>query len=150
MYVCPWCERVYDGSELNTHRECHGETSLGDRLEETFVDLVCPECGTELEKAQKCHICGEHFYDEKSVGVCPECVEAYSTVRLALKSGARWTETAEINAFALQVLGERKINEILERWISENVTDGSKEVIDFLSEDGEDWARLVHEEKNNG
>ena len=74
--------------------------------------IFCDRCGTEIEPGE------EHEYNGI---VCMDCLLERMghtlTYDNAFKYGSENTESVEINGFALYMLGESKINEILEDYI---------------------------------
>ena len=132
MFVCKKCGNLVE--QIPTTKQCHGHTSLGQRLEET-VDCLC-HCGGEFVEATECKVCGEWFDNSDMNNVCEVCIEEYETVGEALEIGAENTESVEgINGFVANVLSVEQINKILTKWVEENFIDHSTEVIKYCEED---------------
>jgi hypothetical protein len=107
---------------------------MGQPLTET-IDALC-HCGGEFVEAEKCPVCGEWFDNTNMNGVCEVCVEACETVGEALAIGAENTESVDgINGFVASVLSVEQINKILTKWVEENFTDHSKDVVKYCEED---------------
>lgn len=148
MYICERCGNVIEDDEFPTEVQCHGYTSLGDSFDET-IDGCC-SCGGEYVEAYQCKVCGEWFSeDDLCYDVCDDCRKAYATVSYALEQGKNDTTTVTINGFVADALTEEEINRILAKWMTENFTDGSKVVVDYLNNDEEYYAERLIKEYGN-
>ena len=133
MFVCNRCGETKPFLEIV--KQNHGVTSLGDQINETIEVDRC-SCGGTFVNAKECAICGKWFDDTEINGVCEVCVEACETVGEALAIGAENTESVDgINGFVASVLSVEQINKILTKWVEENFTDHSKDVVKYCEED---------------
>ena len=139
MLVCDRCGTVVAHDELPYVTEMHGERRR---------NTVCT-CGGEFVEATKCEACGKWFDNRELDGVCEVCLEEYETVGDALAIGAGHTTSVEINGFIAYALDPVVINEILTKWVEENITDHSKVVVDYC-EDDMPWFAGYVKEKSNG
>lgn len=133
MLICNCCGNLIEDYELKKTYQCHGYTSLGQPLEEEIDE--CCSCGGEYVRASKCKICGEWFDNEDLYGICEGCLEEYETVGTALEIGENDTTSVEINGFVASVLSAEQINKILAKWVEENFTDHSRDVVKYCEED---------------
>lgn len=142
MLICPHCNYVVSEENAcvtDTTHELQGGYNV---VVSSFSHYgCCPECGYELEQATKCKVCGDYYYDETAFptpeyGVCEECLEQSLSIKRALSLGKTNPEKIDVNGFALFLLGEDKINDILCDYIKNmKLADKSEEVSDFLSQD---------------
>ncbi len=134
MLVCNRCGRIIDDSDLSITYQHHGFTSLGDSYSEAVADNC--SCGGEFVEATKCAVCGEWFDNSDLAGVCECCIEKHETVSEALEIGKENLHVVEgINGFVASCLSVEQINKILCKWVEENFTDHSKEVVKYCEED---------------
>lgn len=125
MLVCNYCGTLREENELGYVTEMHGER---------HKNTVC-KCGGQLIPATKCKLCGTWFDNTDLHGVCEGCLSEDETVATAIALGKESTEKVEINGFVAASLSAEKINEILIKWVSENFTDHSKAVVEYLEQD---------------
>lgn len=135
MLVCNHCGKLKREEELKYVTEPHGERHL---------DYIC-SCGGEFVEATKCDICGKWFDANELDGVCEVCLEEYETTGDALAIGAKNTTSVEINGFIAYALDPVVINEILTKWVEENITDHSRVVVDYCEDDKPWFADYVKE-----
>ncbi len=135
MFICQKCGRMLEDYEIGTEHQRHGYTSLGAPIDEPMTSNC--SCGGEYVKATKCLVCGEWFLPDtfSTQKVCDDCLENEKTVNNALEIGHENQEEVHINGFVKSVLTPEKINEILEKWVSENFVDGSFDVVKYCDED---------------
>ena len=148
MLICTHCGKTYDG-EVPTYLEIHGYTSMGNAMAETCVDTLCPHCKKgELVEATECKACGEYFYDESNYKVCDDCLDKNKTLETALAIGEENTTDVYINGFVKDVLGDKRINEILVQYIRDTYNDEllKKRIKDFCEEDEIYFAEWVEYE----
>lgn len=139
-YICEKCKSVVEDWEIGYHIESYGERLRND---------TC-DCGGDLIPAKECKICGEIFNAEDLIGkVCEGCIEEHETIKNVLNAGDNDTQSVEINGFVASVLTEKQINEILVKWVEENFTDHSVEVVKYCKQD-ELWFSEFLEEKYGG
>ena len=54
MYVCNFCEKIFDEPVEVTWEENQGETSLGDKMYEKMTEYRCPHCGdTDIDEYEE-------------------------------------------------------------------------------------------------
>jgi hypothetical protein len=135
MLVCDKCGTLVEAHELPFVTEAHGEKHR---------NTVCG-CGGEFVEATKCDVCGEWFDNRELDGVCEVCLAEYETVGDALAIGAENTTSVEINGFIAYALDPVVINEILTKWVEENITDHSRVVVDYCEDDKPWFADYVKE-----
>lgn len=134
MLICNRCGELKREEDIRSFSECHGHTSLGQRLEEKCYDYDCP-CGGEFVEAKECKVCGEWFDNTDLEGVCEGCLEKYETVGDALSYGEFDMQSVDINGFVVSVIPKEQINAILTKWVEENVVDNSKVVTKYCEQD---------------
>ncbi len=115
MYICTRCGQVTEDLPTFTQLHPYGDGYAG----ETLQSFDCPVCGMEMDKAEKCLVCGEvksaediDFYD----GICEHCLrekaEDFDTViRCAKHSPSK--EKVEVDQFLVYMLHPESINDIL-------------------------------------
>jgi hypothetical protein len=128
MLICNICGHIIDEDDLKYVREDYGEV---------HVDDTCKCCRKgQYGEAKECKICGELFDSEDNIGdVCEDCIEKHETVGEALKYGEDCLDKVNINGFIAYALDEKKINEILTKYVEEHFTDHCKEVKDYCNDD---------------
>lgn len=133
MFVCNHCGELREN--LETIKQNCGHTSLGASIDETLTIDEC-KCGGKFVEATECKVCGEWFDNSEMNNVCEVCFDEYETVGEALEIGAENTESIEgINGFVASVLSAEQINKILTKWVEENFTDHSEDVVKYCEED---------------
>lgn len=135
MLVCTHCGALKEEEALRYVTESHGERHL---------DYTC-SCGGTFVEATKCEVCGEWFDNRELDGVCEVCLEEHETTGDALAIGAENTTSVEINGFIAYALDPVVINEILTKWVEENITDHSRVVVDYCEDDKPWFADYVKE-----
>jgi hypothetical protein len=135
MLVCDKCGTLVEAHELPFVTEAHGERHR---------NYNC-NCGGEFVEATKCDVCGEWFDNRELDGVCEVCLAEYETTGDALAIGGENTTSVEINGFIAYALDPVVINEILTKWVEENITDHSRVVVDYCEDDKPWFADYVKE-----
>lgn len=133
MLVCNCCGKVIEGCEAPRERIVHGATSLGADLVEVVMGSC--DCGGEFVEATKCSVCGEWFDNSNLYGVCECCLEEAETVGTSIEIGRVNRADVSVNGFIATVLSADKINAILEKWVEENFTDHSRDVVEYCEDD---------------
>lgn len=115
MYICNRCGHITDTPMEFIQLHPYGDGYAGEKLQ----SLDCPACGYEMDKAEKCTICGEvkssedtDFYD----GVCESClVEKAGDLETIIKcaKASPTTEKVEVDSFLVFMLHPETVNEIL-------------------------------------
>lgn len=152
MLICTHCGTTYEG-ELPTCIEIHGYTSLGNAIEESGVDTLCPYCkGGELVVAKECKVCGDYFYDEYNYHICDDCLDNNKTLDTALAIGEENTTDVYINGFVKTLLGDKRINQILVDYVRKTYTDSliKKHIVNYCDEDKiffAEWVEYENEHK---
>ena len=144
MYICNICGHTQE--ELETKR-VYDDNLLGGYMDETVIYCSCCSHG-ELVEATECPVCGELFDNTELHGVCECCLEKYETVGDALEYGEGCLDKVHINGFIAYALDEKKINEILTKYVEEHFTDHCKEVKDYCSDDKSAFCDFVIEREN--
>ena len=115
MYICTRCCQVTE--DLSTFTQLHpcGDGYAGESLQ----SFDCPVCGYEMDKAEKCRICGEvKSAEEKDFygGICEDCLrdkaKDLDTVISCAKT-ADTKETVKVDSFLVYMLHPETVNEIL-------------------------------------
>lgn len=151
MLICTHCGKTY-GGEVPTYLEIHGYTSLGNAIAETDANTLCPHCRKgELAIATKCKVCDEYFYDENHYHICDDCLDSHKTLDTALAIGEENTTDVYINGFVKDVLGDKRINEILVKYIRDNYNDDllKNRIREYCDEDKVYFAEWVEYENEH-
>ena len=133
-FKCYDCERVFD--EPKFMKEAHGETLV-----------CCPYCNGSFDKAKKCEICGEYFFDDELNGgcVCDDCIEEHKRDFDTCYSISETAEKEEIkiNALLASLISVSKIEAILYHILKEaEYVDCSQ----FINQDRDWFAEKLVEE----
>ena len=81
--------------------------------------FLCPDCGAEMELAQKCTFCGGSFLPaDLTHGLCDDCInEEASSIQFDyyLSRKEDWNASVDIDLVLATVFSEEEINDILYR-----------------------------------
>lgn len=107
-YKCLDCGHIFDGDEIYSWYESHGETMSG-----------CPTCGGDYEEMIQCEICGDEYLEgELCGGVCSNCIDDYrNNFEICYSVSIGETEGVEINALLASLFDPSDIEQILKEYI---------------------------------
>lgn len=123
MYICQRCGHLDD--ELDVCTQVHGETCMGDRFTESYVDDACRLCGGDMVEATECKVCGEYYdatdpynphWERPVEGICKKC----STFETAVAFGCSNIKQVDINGFFAHLYTTAEINDILLKYTLKN------------------------------
>lgn len=150
MLICPYCGDLINEEDLGSDIENRGEF-WGSPCN-VFIQEEC-KCGGNYEKAKKCELCEEYFYNECSyVEVCQKCLKKNCTLENAILFGAENEKEITINGFYSSVFTVNEINEILtkeyKQFIELMKDESKKEIKKYCLNDELDFSEfLVENEK---
>lgn len=151
MLICNYCGQVISEDELEIKRTATTSFHNGVGIETYYEDI--PEscsCGGDFIEAKQCEICEEwnnpdDIYNE----VCEKCLQENATFENALKYGGDeyGKVNVEINGFIATLLGQEKINQILEDYVRLNKLPQDEKVAkEFCLNDKYDFSYFVKEQ----
>lgn len=134
MLYCEECERLFEEEDME-----HRDVWYDDIRPKRFCPC-CPHCGElNISDCCKCSVCGEEFaplgLNEERTDICHECYEGFINEKYCQKLGEKHPETVHINAFLEWYCGgEKGIEEILKRYVKDDLKENPCNFRDFIEE----------------
>lgn len=149
MLICENCGRLADEDDLEIIND-RDYVNNGVGLECVRKDSWFKECscGGNWEKAKKCKLCEEWFYDEDYAEICNKCLEENATFENALMFGDNFKTDIQINGYLAEEYSQDKIENLILKDLKETKLAGYKlNYVDYCLFDKYDFADWLKKQK---